>query len=322
MDFIVPAAENDAWPELPYPEWRPTCTALHLWSQMVGKIRLAQEPWVNHGWHSTLYATPRGLTTSPIHFGTRTFQLDFDLVDHFLLVEDDAGRARHIALGPTSVARFHSSLFGSLEQLGLPVRIHGRPNEMPDAVPFARDRSERPYDRDAVDRFRRVLLQVDRVFKQFRSSFVGKVSPVHLFWGSFDLAVTRFSGRAAPPHPGGFPGLPDEITREAYSHEVSSAGFFPGGGGIDFPAFYSYAYPTPAGFGAASIQPAEAFFEPALGEFLLPYEAVRTSRDPDAAVLAFLQSTYEAAADLGQWDRAALECEPGRPRVPSKSAAA
>lgn len=311
-----PESAAAAWPELSYDDWKDTCTALQLWTQVVGKVRVAQAPWVNHGWQCALYVTPRGLTTSAMPHGTRAFRIDFDLVEHALVIEDDAGAAREVTLGPMSVARFHREVLDALAALGLPVRIHGRPNEIPDAVPFAEDHVERPYDHDAVDRFRRALLQTQRVFRQFRSGFVGKVSPVHFFWGSFDLAVTRFSGRRAPPHPGGVPALPDAITREAYSHEVSSAGFWPGGGGIDYPAFYAYAYPTPAGFGEAPVRPDAAFFDPGLGEFLLPWDAVRTADDPDAALLAFLESTYVAAADLGGWNRAALECAPGRPRVP------
>ena len=308
---LIPAA----WPALPYGDWQDTCAALHLWTQVVGKVRVAQSPWVNHGWHSTLYPTARGLTTSPVPHGTRAFQIELDLIEHVLIIEDDAGAFRHVTLEPMSVARFHRSVLGALAELGLPVRIHGRPNEIADAQPFTEDQIERPYDRDAVDRFRRALLQVSRVLDRFRSGFIGKASPVHLFWGSFDLAVTRFSGRTAPPHPGGIPGLPDAVTREAYSHELSSAGFWPGRG-LGYPAFYSYAYPAPEGFADAAIEPAEAFFDGDLGEFILPYEAVRTAADPDAKLLAFLQSTYDAAADLGKWDRAALECPPGQPRSP------
>jgi len=306
---------STAWPALPYADWKDTCTALHLRAQIVGKVRVAQTPWLNHGWHSTLYVTTRGLTTSPIPHGQRSFQIDFDLVDHCLIIESDDGAERMLPLTAQSMADFHAGIIEALNELGLPVRIHARPNEIPDAVPFREDRADRPYDHHAVERFHHVLLHADRVLKRFRSGFLGKASPVHLFWGSFDLAVTRFSGRRAPMHPGGVPGLPDAITREAYSHEVSSAGFWPGGSGVDA-AFYAYAYPVPNGFATARIQPDTAYFDAGLGEFILPYEAVRTAADPDATLLAFLESTYEAAADAAQWDRAALECGFGEPGIP------
>lgn len=304
---------SDAWPALPYHAWRDTLDALHLQTQIVGKIRLAQTPWLNHGWHTALYVTCRGLTTSPIPHGQRTFQIDFDFVDHRLRIASGDGEERSFPLVARSVADFHGELFDALAYLDLPVRINGRPNEIPDAIPFREDRTPRPYDGAAVTRFWRALLSAHRVLSTFRTGFVGKASPVHFFWGSFDLAVTRFSGRAAPPHPGGIPALPDAVTREAYSHEVSSAGFWPGGGGVEEAAFYSYAYPTPEGFGAAKVEPREAFFEPKLGEYLLPYDAVRRAADPDAMLLAFFQTTYEAAADGASWDRAALERPLGRP---------
>ncbi|MFW6059773.1 MAG: DUF5996 family protein [Phycisphaeraceae bacterium] len=309
-------ANSPAWPPLAYESWQPTCTTLHLWAQVVGKVRLALTPWLNHSWHATLYVTARGLTTSPIPHGRRTFQIDFDLHEHVLRIQTSDGVERHLPLRPQSVAAFHDTLLTTLAALDLTVRIGGVPNEVPEPVPFRDDTADREYDPEAAHRFWRALVQVDRVFKQFRTGYLGKVSPVHLFWGAFDLAVTRFSGRRAPLHPGGVPGLPDTVTREAYSHEVSSAGFWPGGNGIDEPAFYSYAYPEPTGFRAASIRPAEAFYHEALGEFLLPYEAVRQADDPDAVLLAFLQSTYEAAADLGHWPRSDLECPLGRPSVP------
>jgi hypothetical protein len=304
------------WPALPYPDWKDTCATLQLWTQIVGKIRLARTPWLNHSWHVTLYVTARGLTTSPIPNGEGAFQIDFDFIEHALLISTSAGGERRLPLAAMPVADFHDQLIAMLAELGVRVRIHGRPNELPDPIPFREDRDHFAYDADAAQRFWRVLLQVDRLFKQFRTCFLGKVSPVHFFWGSFDLAVTRFSGRKAPLHPGGIPNLPDPITQEAYSHEVSSAGFWPGGGAIDYPAFYSYAYPAPDGFAAAPVRPEAAFFHRGLGEFILPYEAVRSAAVPDEVLLAFLQSTYEAAADAAGWDRAALEGPPGRVGVP------
>jgi hypothetical protein len=307
---------NEAWPELRYEDWRPTCETLHRWIQIIGKIRLAQTPWHIHSWHATLYLTTRGLTTSPIPHGDRFFEIELDFVDHAAIVRTNRGDERRMPLKAQSVADFHAALFDMLEALGLHVRIHGSPNEMADAIPFADDRVHASYDADYANRFWGALLQVDSVFKAFRTAFLGKVSPVHLFWGSFDLAVTRFSGRRAPLHPGGIPNLPDRVTQEAYSHEVSSAGFWPGGGPVDYAAFYSYAYPAPTGFGDAAVRPADAFYSDTAGEFLLPYEAVRTAVDPAATLWAFLESTYEAAANSARWDRAALECPAGRPRIP------
>ena len=307
-------AQAEPWPALPYEAWKDTCTTLQLWTQIVGKIRLAKTPWINHSWHVTLYVTPRGLTTSPIPYDRRAFQIDFDFIDHALLIQTSDGATRRLALEARSVAEFHDALMAALAELDIRVRIHGRPNEVADPIPFRQDRVHAAYDADYAQRFWRVLLQADRVFKQFRTRFLGKVSPVHFFWGSFDHAVTRFSGRTAPPHPGGIPNLPDAVTREAYSHEVSSAGFWPGGGGVDYPVFYSYAYPTPAGFAAAPVRPEAAFFHGQLGEFILPYDAVRTAPAPDAMLLEFLQTTYEAAADGANWDRAALEYDARGPR--------
>ena len=307
-----------AWPELRYHDWKDTQDALHRWTQVVGKVRVAEAPWLNHGWHSALYVTSRGLTTSPIPHGARTFSIDFDLLDHRLRIAADDGATREIPLEARSVASFHDEVLDALASMDLAVRIHGRPNEIPDAIPFAEDTDERPYDAAAVTRFFHALASTTRVLSEFRTGFIGKASPVHFFWGSFDLAVTRFSGRTAPPHPGGIPNLPDRITREAYSHEVSSAGFWPGGPGIEQAAFYSYAYPSPQGFGDATVSPAEAFFHAGLGEFVLPYDAVRAASSPERALMSFLESTYRAAADLGGWDRAALECEVGRPRIPRR----
>jgi hypothetical protein len=317
-DISNPEARADTWPELDYHAWRDTCQTLHLWTQIVGKIRLAQTPWQIHSWHATLYVTARGLMTSPIPYGRRSFEIDFDFVEHSLVVRTNEGETRTLPLEKQSVADFHRRLFDALASLDLHVKIHGRPNEVADPIPFADDRVHDSYDRDYVERFHRVLLAADRALDEHKNSFLGKTSPVHFFWGSFDLAVTRFSGRPAPPHPGGIPNLPDAVTREAYSHEVSSAGFWPGGGPTDYAAFYSYAYPAPPGYAAAAVRPAGAFFHGAAGEFLLPYETMRNSSDPDRALREFLESTYEAAADAGGWDRAALECPRGIPRVPRR----
>jgi hypothetical protein len=313
---MPPASPDEAWPELPYGAWKDTCATLHLWTQVVGKIRLACTPWLNHSWHVPLYVTARGLTTSPIPYQDRTFTIDFDFVRHTLDIAVSDGGHKEIALEPRTVADFYALVMAALAALRIPVRVTELPSEIADAIPFGRDRTHGAYDADYAQRFWRVLVSADRVLKRFRTGFIGKASPVHFFWGSFDLAVTRFSGRRAPPHPGGVPGLSDAVVREAYSHEVSSAGFWPGGGAIDYAAFYSYAYPEPDGFRTAAVAPAAAAFNPALGEFLLPYDAVRTAPDPEAALLAFLDSTYAAAADAAKWDRAALECAPGVASVP------
>lgn len=297
----------NAWPSLPLEAWPDTYATLHLWMQIVGKIRLARSPWVNHSWHVTLYPTARGLTTSFIPYETRAFQIDFDFLDHQLKIwSSDGGRAG-LALEPQSVATFYARLMEQLATLDLRVPIHGRPNEIADAIRFDRDETHRAYDADYANRFWRVLLQADRVFNEFRARFIGKCSPVHLFWGAPDLAVTRFSGRRAPEHPGGIPNLPDWVAREAYSHEVSSCGFWPGGGAVPYPAFYSYAYPEPAGFAQAAVAPRQAFYSTDLREFILPYDVVREADAPDETLLQFLQTTYEAAADLGTWDRPSLE---------------
>jgi hypothetical protein len=303
------------WPELPTAAWRDTCATVQLWTQIAGKIRLTRSPWLNHSWHVALYVTPRGLTTSPIPDGARTFQIDFDFIDHALRISASDGAERQFALAGHSVASFYAAVMAALGELGIAVTIDEMPNELPEPIRFSQDNVHASYDGDAVRRFHQILVNGDRVFKQFRTGFLGKASPVHFFWGSFDLAVTRFSGRRAPRHPGGVPNLPDAVAHEAYSHEVSSAGFWPGGGAIDYPAFYSYAYPEPQGFRATKVKPDAAFFSEALGEFILPYDAVRTAADPDKALLDFLQSTYEAAAISAKWDRDALECLIGRPGV-------
>jgi hypothetical protein len=304
------------WPQIPYDEWRETCSALHLYTQIVGKYRLAHTPWVNHSRHATLYVTARGLTTSLVPDGPGGIEIIFDFIEDAVKGATTDGRKAEFPLAPMSVAEFHGRFVDLIMQLGGRPAFNGRPNEVPNPVPFREDRQDRPYDGEAVRRFFQALVSVDRVFHRFRTGYIGKVSPVHLFWGSFDLAVTRFSGLAAPTHPGGIPALPDDVTREAYSHEVSSAGFWPGGGGTEFPAFYSYAYPAPDGFADMKPSPETAYFDRKLGEFLLPYEAVRNADDPEAALMAFLESTYRAAADCGRWDRAALECPIGEPLRP------
>jgi Family of unknown function (DUF5996) len=318
------ASRLDPWPRLPLEAWADTYATLHLWTQIAGKVRLAHSPWLNHAWHSTLYVTARGLTTSPIPHGFRTFQIDFDFLAHRLTVQSSDGGSGGFALEPQSVAAFYARLMGELERLGLPVDIYRLPNEVPDPIRFDQDETHRSYDPEYANRFWRILVQADRIFKEFRARFTGKCSPVHFFWGAPDLAVTRFSGRRAPEHPGGVPGLPDWITRDAYSHEVSSCGFWPGGGPVPYAAFYSYAYPEPAGFAAAPLKPDAAFYSNDLHEFILPYDAVRQSKSPDGVLLDFLQSTYEAAANLAQWDRSALEYDhdPSRGRRPGEARSA
>jgi hypothetical protein len=299
-------SDNSSWPELVYADWQDTCATLHLWTQIVGKIRLALAPPVNHWWHVPLYLTSRGLTTSPMPYGGQTFQIDFDFIDHVLRVATSDGRRESLALVPRSVADFHKEVMGRLRALGLDVRIWPVPVEIADPIPFEQDQIHASYDPVQVNRFWRALAQIDQVFAAFRGRFIGKASPVHFFWGSFDHAVTRFSGRRAPPPPSN-PAIPDAVNREAYSHEVSSCGFWPGNGGFGQAAFYSYAYPQPQGFGEAPIQPSSAFYSKEIGEFILPYDAVRQAASARDTLLEFLQSTYAAAADLAKWDRAALE---------------
>ena len=298
---------TEPWPSLPLDAWRDTYATLHMWTQIVGKVRLAQTPWMNHSWHVTLYVTARGLTTSPIPHGTRTFEIRFDFIDHQLVVERNDGARHMLALAPRSVADFYGALMAALADLDLPVHISARPNEVEPAVPFSDDRAHASYDPEFANRCWRIMAQTERVMKTFRARFIGKCSPAHFFWGAFDLALTRFSGRPAPPHPGGIPNFPDWVAREAYSHEVSSCGFWPGSGPVAMPAYYAYAYPEPPGFRDAPVLPEQAAYNATLGEFILPYDTVRTAVDPDGTLLAFLQSTYEAAADCAGWDRAALE---------------
>src|SRR5213082_702906 len=277
-----------------------------MWTQIVGKIRMTLSPWTNHSWHVTFYVTSRGLTTSPIPHGASTFEINFDFIDHLVRIDTSDGERRTIELKPRSVADFYRTVMKTLDELHLPVTINKMPNEIQDPIPFDEDEEHRSYDREYANRFWRVLVQTDRVFKAFRSRFCGKCSPVHFFWGSFDLAVTRFSGRPAPPHPGGVPHLADAIAREAYSQEVSCLGFWPGGGPVPMPIFYSYAYPEPSGFTEATVRPDAASYNPQLHEFILPYDAVRTADSPDDVLLDFAQSTYDAASVLGKWDRDAL----------------
>ena len=311
------AARAEAWPELTAARLWPTMETLQLWAQIVGKTRLSQTPWLNHGWHVTLRVSARGLTTGLIPHGALGFEMEFDFIASALVIRVSDGGERRVALRPGAVADFYTEVMDALAGLGVACRIDQTPDEMAEATPFTEDTRHRDYDALVARDYWRALVQVDRVFNLFRTGFLGKCSPVQLFWGAFDLAVTRFSGRRAPLHPGGVPNLPDAVTREAYSHEVSSAGFWPGDPGRE-PSFYAYAYPAPAGFEAAAVSPAAAHWDAALGEFVLPYAAVRAADDPDAALCAFLQSTYEAAADLGGWDRAALDCPQGLPRHPRR----
>jgi Family of unknown function (DUF5996) len=303
-------------PPLPLEPWAATKDTLHLWCQIVGKVRLASSPWRNHWWHAALHVTPRGLTTGRLRSGDVSFDIELDLLVHRLVVRAAGGGREEMALRDgLSVAAFHEGLLARLGRLGIEPAIRSEPFGVPTTTPFAEDTEHASYDAEAVERFHRVLLSAHAVFSHFRTGFLGKASPVHFFWGSFDLAVTRFSGRSAPRHGGGVPNLPDDVAQEAYSHEVSSAGFWPGGGAIDYPAYYSYAYPAPEGFSEAPVRPGAAFFSKELGEFVLSYDAVRTAADPRAALMDFLQSTYDAAADLGRWDRKALDCAIGEARV-------
>jgi Family of unknown function (DUF5996) len=301
--------ETETWPALPYAEWKDTLATLHMWLQIVGKIRMTQTPHVNHWWEVVLYVSARGLTTSPMPYkDLRAFQIDFDFIDHVLYLQECNGGRTSFPLEPLPVAQFYAKVMESLRSLGFDVSIRTMPSEVADAIPFDLDYTHASYDKTYAHRFWRVLLQADRLLKIFRSRFIGKVSPVHLFWGGPDLAVTRFSGRRAPAHPGGVPNIPDWAMRDAYSHEVSSAGFWPGNAAIDA-SFYAYAYPEPSGFSQAPVKPSAAYYDTHFREFILPYETVRASNDPDGMVHAFLQSTYEAAATFGAWDRAALERE-------------
>jgi hypothetical protein len=298
-------AGSEVWPSLPLEEWKDTYATLHMWTQVVGKIRLVQSPHVNHWWQVPLYVTARGLTTSAIPYNQRIFEMDFDFIDHQLIIKCDDGATQSIALVPRSVADFYKEVMQRLHQLGLDIKIWTTPVEIENPIPFEKDQEHSSYDPEYANRFWRILVQADKVFKEFRSSFIGKVSPVHFFWGSFDLAVTRFSGRRAPEREGA-----DAITREAYSHEVISHGFWPGGAALPEPAFYAYAAPEPDGLKEAAIRPAQGFYSREMSEFLLLYDAVRQADSPEKTLSEFLHSTYEAAAQLADWDRAALELTP------------
>lgn len=310
------------WPELRYEDWKDCCQTVHRWLQIIGKIRLSKSPWINHGWQSPLYLTTRGLTTSLIHDGSRAFSIDFDFVDHFFRIAVSDGRTAQFALRAESVASFHRRCFDALSAVGIEAAIHEKPNELPDETPFLIDQAHHYYDPEFMWRFWQAMLQVEKVMQVFRSKFIGKVSPIHFFWGSMDLAMTRFSGRRAPEHPGGVPHLPDLVTRDAYSHEVSSCGFWPGND-YQYPhaAFYSYAYPMPPGYAAAKILPRGAFWHEKMREFILPYDAVQSVAAPEQVLLEFFQTTYEAAANLGNWDRHALEDSPYLEQLQKKHAA-
>lgn len=307
---------QNPWPNIPYARFQPTGASLHMWLQIVGKFRLQLTPWANHSWHAVFYVNERGLTTGPIPGDGVQYAGQFDFGRHEFQLSSSAGATATIPLADMSVSAFHQQFIQALETVGAPTKLHHAPNEVPDPVPFRDQVDPGSYDPSAAHDFWQALMRIDAVFNQFRTGFLGKVSPSHFFWGSFDLAMTRFSGRTAPRHPGGFPALPDTITREAYSHEVSSAGFWPGGGGVDEACFYSYAYPVPEGFASAKVMPSSAYFHEGLGEFVLPYAAVQAADDPEGTLMAFLQSTYEAAADLAKWDRDAVDAPLGVPLIP------
>lgn len=300
------AVERTAWPVLPLQEWEATRATLHMWTQVVGKVRLALSPHVNHWWEVPLYVSARGITTSAIPYGEHIFEIEFDFLDHNLAIRSSNGTTKFVPLYPRSVADFYREVMAALRAIGIEVKIWPTPVEIPDPIPFVDDEQHASYDSEYVNRFHRILLQSDSIFKEFRGRFTGKASPVHFFWGSFDLAVTRFSGRRAPEREGA-----DPITREAYSHECCSAGFWPGSGEITGPAFYSYTSPAPEGYSTYRVVPSAAFYHSGLGEFILMYDEVRRAASPAVAVLDFLQSTYEAGAILGRWDRAALEAVSG-----------
>ena len=295
----------DLLPALPFDSWKDTLATLHMWTQVVGKLRLKLCPLVNHFWNVTFYLTARGMTTEAMPYESGTVEVRFDFIDHKLLIETDQGRTAEIALKPQSVAEFYTKFMAAIANLGVTTKIWTMPCEVPNPTPFEQDQAHASYDPEAVNKFWRITVWVDQVFQEFRAEFIGKVSPVHFFWGSFDLAVTRFSGRPAPERPGA-----DPITREAYSHEVSSAGFWPGGGDIKAPAFYSYAAPEPPGFAEQKVRPQAAYYHPQMKEFLLLYDDVRRATSPKAALMEFIESTYDAAANLGKWDRKALERSP------------
>jgi len=310
MSTRVTTGNHGGWPVVePLTDWQDTCDTVHMWTQVIGKIRLELAPWINHSWGSTLYVSARGLTTSPIPYQLGSVEIEFDFVNHALRVRTSLGAERAFDLIPMSVAAFYDKMMKTLSGLDIHADIFTRPVEVEEAIPFEKDDQHASYDADAVHAFWLALVQAERIFTDFRARYIGKTSPAHFFWGGFDLAVTRFSGRTAPKHPGGVPNCADWVMQEAYSHELSSAGFWPGRG-LGEAAFYAYAYPAPKGFAEYRVEPEAAYFHDLLREFVLPYEAVRAAGDPDATLLAFLQTTYEAAANLADWDRTALERKP------------
>lgn len=297
------------WPELAFEEWKDTLATVHLWTQIVGKIRLRQMPWLNHSWHVTLYISANGLTTGSVPYKHGVFQIDFDFIHHVLHITTSAGGVARVDLHPRSVADFYRELFEKLESVDINANIYAAPNEIDPAIPFKDDHVHRSYDAEKMHDFYKAMVLIYNLFTKFRARFTGKCSPVHFFWGAFDMAVTRFSGRRAPEHPGGVPNMPLGVMQEAYSHEVSSCGFWPGSEQFPHPVFYSYCYPTPPEFGQQTVKPNEAFFSAEMGEFMLLYQVIQQSDDPEDVLMQFLQSTYQAAANTGKWDRKALECD-------------
>lgn len=297
------------WPTLNYPDSQDTLATVHLWTQIVGKIRLRKMPWINHSWHVTLYVSPRGLTTGSIPYEQGVFQLEFDFIQHQLTLTTSTEHRAALPLADDTIADFYQQVQSMLQQANITVNIYAHPNEVDPAIPFEEDHEPRTYNPKQAQQMWQALVRIYSMFTQFRAGFAGKVSPVHLFWGAFDLAVTRFSGREAPAHPGGMPNIPLEVMQEAYSHEVSSAGFWLGNPSFPEAAFYSYCYPTPDAFKKQTVEPSVAYYHEELGEFILPYEAVQQAENPDKTLMRFLQTTYEAAANTGTWNRSALECD-------------
>ena len=300
---------KNKWPILKFEDLKDTLTTVQLWTQIVGKIRLVKTPWLNHSWHVTLYVSPTGLTTGSIPYENGVFKIDFDFIAHQLIIASSAGGNERLGLYPRTVASFYKELFEKLALMGIDAAIYAKPNELEPAIPFEQDETHFQYDKDQINKYWQALVKIDAVFTLFRAGFSGKCSPIHLFWGGFDLAVTRFSGRRAPKHPGGMPNMPLAVMQEAYSHEVSSCGFWAGNPDFPFPVFYAYCYPTPASFADQPVKPEAAFYSREMGEFLLKYEDVISADRPESFLLEFLQSTYEAAANTGNWDRHNLECD-------------
>ena len=297
------------WPEIQFNDWKDTLFTMQLWTQIVGKIRLKSMPWLNHSWHVTLYVTPQGLSTGTMPYAAGVFEIEFNFVHHVLSITTSTGMKEEVKLYPRTVADFHAELFAKLKQAGIEVTIYPVPNETESAIPFEKDEIHKTYEKEQIERYHQALISVYNVFTRFRADFLGKCSPVHFFWGGFDLAVTRFSGRKAPLYSGNVPNIPMKVMQEAYSHEVSSCGFWPGNDAFPHAAFYSYCYPTPAAFSEQPVEPTEAFYDKNLGEFFLLYEVVRTAPDPESTLMKFLTTTYEAAANTGKWNRASLECD-------------